>query len=49
MTYTLSFNTASNEGNEIYYHVQLLAIADGGAETILAEVNDPVASNDLAA
>lgn len=48
-TYTLKFNTASLKGNEIEYHVQLMAIADGGGETVLSEIRGPIASNDLAA
>ncbi len=48
--YTLTFNTASDGGAAINYHVELLAIEDTGpVETVLAAATGPVASNDLSA
>lgn len=48
-TYTLKFNTASEEGITEEYHVQLMAIADDGTETLLTYTRESIASNDLAA
>jgi len=48
--YTLTFNTASEGGAAINYHVELLAIEDEGpVETVLGTASGPVASNDLSA
>ncbi|MCF7955566.1 MAG: hypothetical protein K9M75_07180, partial [Phycisphaerae bacterium] len=48
-TYTLKLNTASSRSNEIEYHVELIAISGGGAETVLATAREFITSNDLAA
>jgi len=51
-TYTLTFNTASDRGAAIEYHVELLAMdesADPVVETVLGTATGSLSSNDLAA